>query len=82
MSGYYKAEEMYNAAVAKGYEGKFDGTLAGAIRAYQSVDSEGEVPFTTVDSEAMKNAFGTPENAGENTETPDENSETPVEDGE
>lgn len=63
MSGYYKAEKMYKAAVEKGYEGKFDGTLAGAIRAYQSVDSEGEVPFTTVDSEAMKNAFGTPENA-------------------
>ena len=78
MSGYYKAEEMYNAAVAKGYEGKFDGTLAGAIRAYQSVDSEGEVPFTTVDSEAMKNAFGTPENA----ETPGENDENPDEDGE
>ena len=78
MSGYYKAEEMYKAAVEKGYEGKFDGTLAGAIRAYQSVDSEGEVPFTTVDSEAMKNAFGTPENE----ETPDENPETPVEDGE
>ena len=70
MSGYYKAEEMYKAAVEKGYEGKFDGTLAGAIRAYQSVDSEGDVPFTTVDSEAMKNAFGTSENTEETPETP------------
>ena len=79
MSGYYKAEEMYKAAVAKGYEGKFDGTLAGAIRAYQSVDSEGNVPFTTVDSEAMKNAFGTTENE---TETPATPTETPIEGGE
>ena len=62
MSGYYKAEEMFNAAVANGYTGKFDGTLAGAIRAYNSTTTEDEIPFTTVDSEAMANAFGTPAN--------------------
>ena len=61
MSGYYKAEEMSNAAVANGYEGKFDGTLAGAIRAYQSTQTGEEGPFTTVDSEAMANAFSAPE---------------------
>lgn len=53
MSGFYKAEEIHNLAVAAGYEGKWDGTLAGAVDALVDTFSGTDVKVGTVDSEAF-----------------------------
>ena len=54
MSGYYKAEAVYNKAVELGYAGHWDGSLSSALNALAAVvqeeeDAAGGVP----DSEAL-----------------------------
>ena len=54
MSGYYKAEAVYNKAVELGYTGHWDGSLSSALNALAAVVQEEEAASGGVpDSEAL-----------------------------
>lgn len=69
MSGYYKAEAVYNKAVELGYAGHWDGSLSSALNALAAVVQEEENASGGVpDSEALTGLLDvlvTPPNEGE-----------------
>lgn len=58
MSHYYKAEAIYKAAVERGFEGHWDGSLASAINALVDTFAGEDVPVSTVDSLAFETMGG------------------------